>query len=52
MTSSAHPASATDRVIGPWVDMRSSAGGRSAVDVGLKAGIRPWVGRMVASPVQ
>ena len=40
------------RAIGPCDDMNCAISGRSAVALGLKAGMRPWVGLMVATPLQ
>ena len=40
------------RASGPWADMNCAISGRSAAAEGLKAGMRPWVGLMVATPLQ
>ncbi|MGY2930962.1 hypothetical protein ACVWZ6_000564 [Bradyrhizobium sp. GM6.1] len=52
ITSSASLTSATWRASGPCADIRCASIGRSAVALALKAGIRPCVGLMVATPLQ
>ena len=51
ITSSPRRTSATSRASGPWDDMNCAISGRSAGALGLKAGMRPWVGLIVDDAV-
>ena len=52
MTSRPRRTSRTSRASGPCADMNCAISGRSAGALGLNAGMRPWVGLIVAMPLQ